>query len=379
MIAANLLDGGTDVVVKSNHRPGMDLITWNEVDYEEELQNDASLVIGNNEMQNADTFRIEPDDSEFTPHMPVDFTPRYEGLTTRLDIYDYLTDSVGHLDGGAVEMKPMARQNTLSRPDTGASDEQTQDEVRSFLPDPTVLYHLDPANTSNSTDLKQPYVVHWNNLHGSGYRPAVEDNFFFTPFDSTDNDNYNVYADDGTLLSQSAIDVTDSQHYHFHLRPRLWKCQTLVLARYMWVTGFEYAYNDETFIVQSHFRPPVYPYRHNVLVSRESTPIDDFWGTPVSYDRGIDYFFSSSRVAAQLRDEILKQQWQTFCAAYILIQVFPATLYIYTEVPRVGEISFGMTKRDLGLNAESVWLKQTGSMASEYPNDSVGVFYSDFF
>ena len=62
---------------------------------------------------------------------------------------------------------------------------------------------LETKNESGGTRLKAPLTVNFGRLRGSGFRLALPDNSFFTPFDLSEPDRYRVADDDGQIFPRT--------------------------------------------------------------------------------------------------------------------------------------------------------------------------------
>jgi len=380
MIGVTPFDGGTRAIRRTDVVPGMDRLLWVEANYEEEASYVSNQVETNECMITIDDVRSEPYPLPFNYHMVLDFTDKYRTFGLKLKAYDQYRDDWSEVPAGNAVFKTATQVSTTDPDDLMVSDLLNQTEVRGWVDNPGDWIYIEPENVTSlgGTALEEQAHIEWHYLAGSVYRVEVPDNILFTPFDLTESGRYWIRDRDGRGIDPAFLDMDEDAQWEYHLRPRLWQIQARCRARYIWVTNFGYAYDDVDFIVQSKMRPPVAPWRHNVFVTSATQPIDDYLGTPVSYDHGINYAFYYSAAARQLSQEILKMQWHGWSSAYILMDVTPATLYIQAEVPRVNDVVCVVRPYD-SAPASEIHIGNNVSMSSIYPRIPVGVFWSDFF
>ncbi len=391
MITVLPYDAGTLPVRAVSHVPGCDLGYYREADFEEgqtedrhEAQNAAMRVVT--------PWPMRPWLEPMPGKMWVDVDRRHqaegdEGLRFNLYHRDSLDDAFSLVPAGAGRLK-LAPQPELEPTDAAVTSELGRSEVtqRSTEWDELVC-RLDTLNESGGTALREPLLLVWDGLCGPAYRLELADNTLFAPFDLRRGlEGYlGVDAAGVPLLDEAAqawLDLTVRGRYALYLRPRRWRWVVTVLAHFFTVSAFESYPNDELFIRTYFDRPPVYPWRHDVVHTSQVTDLEDFWGNRRSYDQGVEWSFDHSREAASLRSEIVGQQYTMgACFAYILLGCEAPVITLWRHPPRVGEIVLGLGRLDLATGAEDsrVWFVQRAVAQVLYPPTIIGEYLAPSF
>lgn len=236
-----------------------------------------------------------------------------------------------------------------------------------------------PLRNEVTAGLEAPLWLRFTGLAGPSYRLALEDQSIFSPFDSTlGAGSYDAVGDDGELVdqdfAQAFLDLAPRGRYALYLRPRTWRITARVLAHFLIVTPFETAWNDEFFPRTYYDRPPVYPYRHDVIHTSLTADLQSWDGDPRSYDQAIDWAFANSRIAGDLTREIQQQQYFSYCYSYIYVGHEVAELDVWREPPPVGQIAFGLGAQDAGGQEGRLWYIQRQDLSDRYPRTLLGQY-----
>ena len=121
-------------------------------------------------------------------------------------------------------------------------------------------------------------------------------------------------------------------------------------------------------------RPPIYPTRHDLIHTTQTTVIE-YNNTEWSYDAGLSDSFTMSRSAAFLRHQVIDMQWFTQSEALIFTGHDPATLAMWLWPPEPGDIVLGIGRVDDVTGEEQVtWIKQTEDLTAQYPRTVTGAY-----
>jgi hypothetical protein len=356
--------------------PGMDELTYVEVDYEEDIRVDL-MNAENDAMKAYDPYlTVAPWPVPIPRHAPLDYTMRYDGLQFVLHHWDQFAEDFCEVPGGMALID--STDVPLDRDHQRLSRELNVGEVRGW-PDMKQATRLPFPNETGGTDLKEPVAITYYGPKDCRFALELPDNNYFTPFDLTHPERYILRDSDGTLLEDGwdflrpGADATRV----LYLRPRRMRWIVTVIAHYLWVTWFEEAYNDEVFISVFYQRPPFYPMRHNLgtTTKPEAYQLFNFYGEPRSEDNGLTSSWELSWHSIDLREQILDQQWFSLCEAYEFIGNEDPDLALVAYPPRVGEIVLGVGIVDRASGREDVvWVYQKEDASSVYPQRTVGEF-----
>lgn len=385
MISAALHDLGTQARHTPDVVPGMDALRWSQrhseysvavplpEDHERRMRTEGRQVV-----------TMQPWPLPFRGAAPVDLTDRYRALTLRLQQWDQDGqrwapapggDNLLDDSAGAVSSRPQWRHlRAATLAEQQANPAQTATEwVRQPL-----------GNETSACVMQPPVELRWHGLPGCRYTVELRDNLFFAPFDLTHPERYDWLDDDHMLVEDGHRWATwgDRARVRLFLRPRTWKWWVRTIAHYLAVNWFEMYYSDEVFTRVYWDRPPFEPVRQNVVVTGPTADIwyEWFGGVYCSYDQGIDWAFEHSATAAEMRYEIVQQQWWSPCAAYVLVSVEGALIVIEATTPRVGETIVGIEREDLASGRTyRLWAVQKTELTSVYPTLPVGTFVSEMW
>lgn len=386
-IRLQMYDGGTYAVKVDSGAPGMERVRWVPADYEEEAAWIDNTDSTNLVMRDTSPLVVEPWPLPLNNHLVFDNHEHNIDMAFSLDDYSPLLEEASPLPGGTSTFKEVANENPIARADTIKSDRLSPSEVRQVVDNPGEWLRYPADNEYGSAATHEQAMYAWQGLGtGPAFRLRLDDNDHFVPFDLAKHNRYklsiNGYPENdpgGYVSTHHHLNFKAGGDYRVHLRPRLWWVVARCQATFIWVDMLTLSYDLVDFIVGFHMRPPVYPYRHDINNTRQSFPIEDYLGVPVSYDIGIDWEFASSRMAAQLSREILKMEWRGWSSAYVLYTVTPATLYITREIPRVGEVTCVVEHMDGMAPAGGIDVVQQVDLSAEYPRVAIGTFFSEFF
>jgi len=375
-IHAIFRDGATDALINRLEKPGMDRLTWVETDAESEFfsYRGATRARVDAAMINKEWNEVAPWPLEINAHHPVDNDDVHANFAANLSIYDDIAGEAWHMaQRQIVDHSFDETDGTYGE----VLQRRTPAETRDVVENPTEWIRLPFMNEING--LGSPTVFSWHGLADNSYRLSVPDNLYYTPFDLTDDSKYACYEEDGTTrIPNYWMNLWPDDNYIITLRPREWYTTARTMAWYFRVTPWFIQIFNVTFVASFHNRPPVWPYRHDVYHSSQSTEGSDYWGTPVSYDYGVYYQFATSRSAQLLRRQISLVQSYDMCMVYVLYYVEPATLFMQTEEPLNGAVVCTITKKDQhGDPGPPVVVRQI--QKTSYGRTSIGTFSSDFY
>jgi hypothetical protein len=321
--------------------------------------------------------------------MPVDHTPRYEttgddGLQLRI----YADDDIISMAG---EYPPapdgVARLSMEPRPVTHPEETHlvpglTWREVRDTTGEPG-LTRLDTDNEAGGTHLGPPLWLRWQGLTGHSYRLEVPGTqSLWAPFDLRRGlDAYEVLDSDG-----EPIPGPEARHwlnlqggrYRLYLVPRRWRYVAWLIVHYAWIIWHNVVSWDLPWTSAHWSRPPVYPYRHDVLHTAGNPQLPGYYAL-LDYDQGIDWAWCHSRRALRMAREIIQAQ-------YFDPYTWSAFVYMGAETPEItpwawepwpGDLVLGIERLcDLSGASSMVWVRQTADLAGEYPRWPISTFLS---
>lgn len=376
MILLSPRDAGTRPLVKEKPVPGMDELTYVEVDYEEDLRV-VRMVEENQAMMAYDPYlQIAPWPVPIPRHAPLDFTMRYDGLEFVLHHRDQFADDFCEVPGGKALID--STDDPLDRDHQNLGREMNVAECRDW-PDMKQATRLPFPNETGGTRLKEPVAITYYGPKDSRFALELPENDYFTPFDLRHPERYALIDSDGKLLEDSWDFVwprSDCTRV-LYLRPRRLRWIVTVLAHFEHINWFESVPNDEVFVSVFYQRPPFYPLRHDLgtTTKPESYVLLNFYGEPRSQDNGLDSSWDLSWHSRDLRDQILDAVWFSLCEAYVFLGNEDPDLALVAHPPRTGEIvvGFGIVDRASG-HEDVVWLLQKQDVSSVYPQRTLGQF-----
>lgn len=386
MIHAHLLDAATIPRVVVDAAPGLDRVTWREIDTEEDIGEDRSAEINAALISDPGyTLDVAKWPEPLPRRIPLDWHRCLErrgtdGLHLNLHQVDaYRPGSYAPSGEVSLDLTPSYSDVSTTRMERDLSWR----EVRSEEPDATRWIRLDSDNELRGL-LGEPLAARWDGATSGVYRFEIPDQSLLTPVDMRLGlDAYDVLDADGEPVeSELAGQLLNLGIGRFVLytRPRRWRWTVWVIAHYANISAFEYFVAEEEFVSSAFIRPPIYPYRHDVLTTSLSTPLIGFYGDALSYDTALDYRYDHSRGGEKLRSEILESQIRTLCYVKLFLFVELAELTLWAWPPQPGEIVLGIGRIDDATGHESrFWLRQKADLESIYPRYVIGVYGLDFW
>ena len=381
-IRCDLHDAGT-MLIKVPHEspPGMDLAYFRELnmeyDWPQERTGEISSLIRGVEHR----VDLAPWPDKFPGNMWVDWGKRHYadqgGPKFEMYYYDLYSKEWGPVPSSlsqvtyAQDLEPGVR-----RLDERASDLLTQEEVSAREPEPTKWIRLPTKNESGGCELETPVILSQRAHTGAAYTLTGDYNPIYMPFDLREPDYYRMIDDDGNGMSdrkkENYMKLMADGHYRLYLAPAKWRWVATVVATYLYVSWFEMFYTDLIFTRAWFNRPPIYPWRHEVLQSAGRQDIE-YNHAYYAMDIGIDDGLERSRGAADLRRQIIDAQWWTQSEAFIFSGNDPLTLTIWQHPPDPGDVVLGIGRVDYPSKREDrVWLIQKEDVSSRWPNTVVG-------
>lgn len=369
MIYCNLYDGGTEFRTFDEGVPGMLRPVWIQQDYEGTVIADRLVEINEN-FKTVTPLACAPWPEDMPGKMWIDHTSRYAGtnggLALNLYSYDPISDDYPALPGG-VSQFVTDPEPELDRGEGRLLRSLDWEEVQAGADDPTEWVRLPARNEYGGTDLHEPLTLQVFGNHCAEVALELPDNSLFAPFDFRELSRYRVF-EDGV---EAAVSETDKAHYlrlrdggtyALYLKPRRWRWFAEVECMFVHATPWWSSFVIESFNMPYWDRPPVYPYRHSILSGDSS-------------DIGIDYQFTRSRAAAQLRENILDTQYVTLCEAYVYVSNDPAKITIWRYPHRGGEFVAGIGRIDKYTGHETrVWVQQVDTYSSVYPIQQIAYY-----
>ena len=371
MISVALRDGGTKAVVAASTEPGLDQLTWSEVDYEGDLLDDP-LGRTNEGMQDAALVDMNPWPYKMPNHAWVDYDSRHEGIAIQLATMDPVTDAVATVPSEETYLWQSTPDPTRQR-DQVTGRRASMAEVQAAVPIPSDWIHYPITNQSGGTRLGDELSLAWDGRSGGRHRLIMPDNDLWTPFDSTKPDRYEVISG-LEVEGLERFSIGNDGHYILHLRPRTWYHQIIMLAHFAWITPFAIVPDDQLFIHTFWHRPPFAPYRHDVIHSSQTANIPDFWGVMRSLDTGLNYQWSHNRTSSALRTEVINAAWVGLSTVYAFLGNEMPTDDLFREPPKARQIVAGLTRVDGSGASSTVWLRQTVDLDAEYPRTLIGQY-----
>jgi len=203
------------------------------------------------------------------------------------------------------------------------------------------------------------------------------DSILFAPFDFRHPEWYRCFSEDGTELTNTAqwLELRPDMDYVIHLRPRWWRVTVFLLAHFAYISLWGFQLNDEFFVHVFFDRPPVYPYRTDVIHSKQEQGTENWNGDMRSYDIGLDYWWEQTTAAANLAREVLDQQYSWYCVVYMFLSNEDPDLFMEAWPPRKEEIVCVIEHVDkITGKTQPVIVRQHVNLDHEYPHFQWGAF-----
>jgi hypothetical protein len=390
-----MFDAGTKMMIDPLvNIPGMDQGYYRELDMEYQFPTERQFNINDLliDTPTSGTYRPWPD--PFSWRMWMDYADRnrgdYGGPQFTLYNWDDFNGGVDPVAAPTAQVVTPALYDPLvSADDTRASDWLTPSEIQAAegSPDPTTwlrlpLYNEPGGKQGSHCNLLNRVVLHQDGHTGPHYKLEGNYNPIYAPFDLRHPEWYDILDSNGDALETGSSAIIKDQlcailndnTYRVYVRPANWRWTATVTAYYFYISWFEFFLTSQIFTHAYFNRPPIYPYRHDLLTTTRTFPIEwdhTFW----SLDSGIDYGFNSSRGAGFLRHQIIDSQWYTLSEAYVFARNDPVKLYIWLWPPEAGDIVLGIGNLDhITGHEQVVWFKQNRDLTDEYPRTVIGTY-----
>ncbi len=246
-----------------------------------------------------------------------------------------------------------------------------------------VHLRLNERNRDGGTWLERPLNLRWHDVAGGQAVIELADNDLFAAFDLRERGRYCVLDGNGvTVLAAEAADFLrfrPGELWRLYLRPQMWWLDITILCHYLIITPFAEIPADEILFYEGAMRPPVWPYRHNLLSSRTTADVPSYFGGMFSWDDGINSGFNASAVAVGLREAVRAQEYHTMCMAQILLSNELPWCNVWTDAPAAGDIiaAFDHVDRATGQH-ERYLLQQAVDLQAIYPDRIIGAYLLDF-
>ena len=397
-IWAELYDAGTTLKIDPlANVPGMDQGYFRELDMEYQWPTERQTAINDDLINTPIRTEYRPWPLPFPGRCWIDYSKRYEGadggLKTNLYHWDHIFESMELVPSDLAQIDdPTYYEPNVERRYERVTDGMTPDEIAAayawqggatdYLR--MKLYNEPGAKHGANCDLVEPAIMAHAAHVGYEYKLVLDYNPLFAPVDMRHPEWYDLLDENGDPLPEETknrrLSILNNGAYRFYLRPANWRWVAKVWASYIYVSWFEMFYTRQVFTTAWFNRPPIYPWRHDLI---HSTQIADFeyMQTYYSTDSGIDYGFNSSRGAAFLRYQIIDSQWWTQSEAFIFTGNDPATLVLWLYPPDAGDIVLGIGEVDPLTGSEQMfWVRQNRDLTDEYQRTVIGSYIIlDFF
>lgn len=381
MIYAEARDALTWPLVTVAKVPGMDELTWIEVDTEEDIRTDLTMQINAAMMAAAPELTVAPWPLPVSPQAPLDLTMRYEWLAFHLMEWDTVHEVWADVPAGVATI--------LSAPDRtdptqrAMTKMQSPAEIRAQNVEPQKWIRLPYVNETGGTALKDPVAMVWNGLQAARFTITLPDQDLFEPVDLTHPERYSFIGDDGKGIEDGGMfaGFGDRARITLYLRARRWKWTVIVQCLFEYIDWWGDAPNVEYFVSTFSRRPPFYPVRHNLAVTNQPDQYNliNYAGDYRTYDAGIDSAWNLCWHSRDLRSQIIAAQWYNLCEAYIFVSNEPPDIAIQAQPPKLGEVVMGIGFVDEASGRESrVWLQVAADQSTTYPLRTVGQFLADW-
>ena len=380
MMSLELVDAGTRPHLDRLVVPGMDRLTWLEVDCEEDVLTKGTTQARQNEGMRAGTdLEVAPWPLAVPYHAPVDLVDVNEDL--EVSLYHHAPGGLGDVPVPAGDIAAVTDPDPVGAPPEGrVKGLASPAEVREVVRTPTGWVRLPFANEVGGTRLGNPLILYLQRaLYGDRYRLVLEDQPLFAPFDLREEGRYYAVDDENRFVPMSTVvDLLSQGRRRLYLRPRRWRWSIFVWADYVNATAFELIPNTEVFVKVAWNRPPFYPIRHDVRVSTQSAELwHPYASAYCSYDAGIESQWEASRAYTDLVRQVLEQQFFSLCWSYILLENSDAYVIVDRDPPAAEDVVLGIGWQS-GVGQVRVWIIQRGDLSAVYPKTSIGTFYAFF-
>jgi hypothetical protein len=389
-IWAEFYDAGTTMVIDPLVSvPGMDQGYYREIDMEYKWPGERAGEINDDLINTPLRGEYRPWPDPFPWRMWVDYTKRYEGadggLKTDLYHWEYLTSSTIIAPSSLAQIEdPAVYEPNIERRYARMTNSPTTEEIAAanlWRSNPTeylrrLLYNEAGSKHGVNCDLLQPLVMNHAAHYGYEFKLVLDYNPIFAPVDMRHPEWYDLLDENGQQLpdeiKEHRLSLLNNGAYRLYLRPANWRWVGKVYANYLYVSWFEMFPTREVFTTAWFNRPPIYPWRHDLIHSTQTAPIE-YLHNYYSIDYGIEYGFNSSRGAQFLRDQIISAQWWRMSEAYIFTGNDPATLILWLYPPEQGDIVLGVGELDHITGAEKMfWVRQNRDLTDEYQRTVIG-------
>jgi hypothetical protein len=234
------------------------------------------------------------------------------------------------------------------------------------------------GNWRGYTHLKNPILADIHGYEGSSLILVnPNDSLLFAPFDFRHPEWYRCFNENGEELQgvEHWLTLRPDADYVIHLRPRRWRWEVFVLVHYAYISLWGIQPNDEYFTHIFFDRPPVYPYRHDVIHSKEEQGSQNWNNDYRSYDIGIDYYWETTNAAADLARQILDQQYAWYSMVYMFLSNENPDLFLDAYPPQTHDYVCGIERIDRSSGSRTVvWVRQARNLDSVYPHFRFGSF-----
>ena len=388
MIRADLFDAGTTLIkVPHESPPGMDLAYYREIDMEHDWPAQRTGEIATDIMAVERRVDLLPWPEKFPGNMWVDQGRRHYGVDggPQFEMYHYnlYSKEYSPLPSPLAQITydQDAEPNAIRR-DERTSDLLTADEVAAREIDGTKWLRLPTINESGGCQLRTPVIMTQRAQTGAAFALTGDYNALYMPFDLREPDLYTMVDSDGNQFSDQKkehyIKLMEGGCYRLYLAPAKWRWVATVVAHYVYISWFEAFYTDEIFTRAWYNRPPIYPYRHNVLISSQNPSIE-YNGVWHSTDIGIADGFDRARGSADLRRQIIEAQWWSLSEIYLFLSNDPCSMTLWQHPPDPGDVVLGIGRVDYPSQKEEVvWLIQKQPVFDRWPNTVVGLYLIPF-
>lgn len=338
---------------------------------------------------------LNPWPERFSGHMWIDRTDRYEtieGFYLKLWEKDEVTDDYLELPRSPHTWIDVTYEPPEVNPQecvTVPLKHHNPNDAANWNPMGLPLGELSRLPMKNETEsldwrfrgychLKEPVLT---DITGDSDRPIVlevtNDNLLFAPFDFRHPERYICQDEDGRVLpgTENWLTLRPDMEYVIHLRPRWWRWTVFVLAHYAYISLWGVIPNDEYFWHVFFDRPPVYPFRHDVIHSKQEQGYLNWNNDWRSYDIGIDYYWETTDAAADLAAQILNQQYSWYCVVYSFLGNEDPDLFLEAWPPRKGDIVCCIEQVDkVTRETTPIFVRQNMGLDSVYPDFDFGAF-----
>jgi hypothetical protein len=332
----------------------------------------------------------------WNPGMPrtcwVDYTNRYEtieGFYWKLHQRDQITDSYGQVPAAWHVWLDLTYEPPIIDAQEKVSDLKTPSEVALEKSqegeDPTQYVRAPLQNETEYhgswkgyTHLKNPIACTISGVGGNNVVLEIpNDQLLFAPQDWRYPEWYKCFNINGEPLEPTSewLSLRRNGKYRVHIRPRMWRWTIFVLAHYIYVTLWGLIPNDEYFTHVFFDRPPFYPWRHDVITTKASSPVYNWNNQARSYDLALDYHWEHTNAAADLSRQIIEQQYSMPSMVYLFLSNEDPDLFLEAWPSYKGDIVAVIERIDEASGSEGlVFVQQSANLLSYFPKFQFGAF-----